>query len=119
MNPAHFITPHKLLTVAAVVEIATGVALLFTPGLVSHVLLGIDGTEVTNLFARFFGLALIALAIACWPRPVSTAGVRAMQAYNGAVAVYLAYVGVFASSGLLLWPAVIFHGVMTALLLRR
>jgi hypothetical protein len=119
MNPARSITPHKLLTVAAVVELATGLALLFTPGLVSHVLLGIDGSEVTNLFARFFGLALIALGIACWPRPVSTAAVRAMQTYNGAIALYLAYVGVFVGSGVLLWPAVVFHGVMTALLLRR
>lgn len=119
MNPAPFTTTPKLLTVAAVVELATGVALLLTPGLVSNVLLGIVGTDLTNLFARLFGIALIALGIACLPRPAGGAAVRAMQVYNGAIALYLAYVGVFVSSGLLLWPAVVFHAAMTALLLRR
>lgn len=119
MNPARFITPHKLLTVSAVVEIATGLTLLLIPGLFSHLLLGITATEVTNLFARFFGLALIALGIACWPRPQSIAAARAMLFYNGVIALYLAYVGVFVSSGLLLWPAVVFHAAMGALLLRR
>ncbi|MBK5354680.1 hypothetical protein JFU37_19565 [Pseudomonas sp. TH41] len=119
MRPARFITPHKLLTVAAVVELATGAALLLTPGLFSHLLLGIAGTDATNLFARFFGVALIAFGIACWPRPDSIAAIRAMLFYNGAIALYLAYVGVFVSSGLLLWPAVVFHAVMTALFLRR
>ncbi|PNB69139.1 hypothetical protein C1X64_30710 [Pseudomonas sp. GW456-E7] len=119
MHPARSITPHKLLTVCAVVEIATGLAFVLTPGLVSQLLLGIVGTEETHLFARFFGLALIALGIACWPRPVSIAAVRSMLFYNGVVALYLAYVGVFVSSGVLLWPAVAFHAVMAALLLRR
>ncbi|UVM02400.1 hypothetical protein [Pseudomonas laurylsulfatiphila] len=119
MHPARSITPHKLLTVCAVVEIATGLAFVLTPGLVSQLLLGIVGTEDTNLFARFFGLALIALGIACWPRPVGIGAVRSMLFYNGVVALYLAYVGVFVSSGVLLWPAVAFHAVMAALLLRR
>jgi hypothetical protein len=119
MHPARFITPHKLLTVCAVVELTTGLALLLTPGLVSHLLLGVSATEVSNLFARCFGLALIALGIACWPRPESIAAVRSMLFYNGVVALYLAYVGVFVSSGLLLWPAVVFHAVMSALLVRR
>jgi hypothetical protein len=35
------------------------------------------------------------------------------------IALYLAYLGVVVSSGLLLWPAVVFHAVMTMLLLRR
>jgi hypothetical protein len=119
MNPARFLTSHKLLTVAAAIELATGLALLFAPGLVSSLLLGIAGTEVIELFARLFGLALIALGIACWPRPANAAAMQAMRIYNGAIALYLAYIGVFVSSGLLLWPAVVFHAVMTALLLRR
>ena len=119
MNQARVITPHKLLTVCVVVEIATGIALLLTPGLFSHLLLGIVATEMTNLFARFFGVALIGLGIACWPRPQSIAAMRSMLFYNGAIALYLAYVGVFVSTGLLLWPAVVLHAVMAGLLLRR
>nr|WP_314526429.1 hypothetical protein [uncultured Pseudomonas sp.] len=119
MHPARFVTPHKLLTVCTAVELITGLALLLAPGLFSQLLLGIAGTELTNLFARFFGLALIALGIACWPRQEIVAAVRAMLFYNGAIAMYLAYVGVFVGSGLLLWPAVVLHAVMAALLLRR
>ena len=119
MLPARIITPRKLLTVSVVVELVTGLALLLTPGLVSQLLLGIAATGMTNLFARLFGFALIALGIACWPRQYSLAAVRSMLFYNGVIAVYLAYIGVFISSGLLLWPAVVFHAVMTALFLRR
>ncbi|MGE8190040.1 hypothetical protein [Pseudomonas sp. NPDC086278] len=119
MNRAPLVTTPELLTVTAVVELATGVALLFIPGLVGSVLLGIAGTELTNLFARCFGVALIALGIACWPKPVTSAAVRAMWVYNGAIALYLAYIGAFINSGPLLWPAVAFHAVMTFLLLRR
>jgi hypothetical protein len=119
MHQAHVITPPKLLTICVVVEVATGLALLLVPGLFGDLLLGVTATEVTQVFARFFGVALIALGIACWPRPQSVAAVRSMLFYNGAVALYLAYVGVFVSSGLLLWPAVVFHGVIAALLARR
>ncbi len=118
MNPARALTPHKLLVVSAVVELATGVALLLTPGLVSHLLLGIT-TDTSNLIARCFGIALIALGIACWPRPVNPAALRSMLFYNGAIALYLTYIGVLVGGGLLLWPAVVLHAVMTALFLRR
>ncbi|MCC6211677.1 MAG: hypothetical protein IT513_11600 [Burkholderiales bacterium] len=61
------------------------------------------------------GLALISLAIACWPG-TALAG---MLAYSAAVALYLAYLGVAGcASGVLLWPAVVLHIVLTALLLR-
>jgi hypothetical protein len=119
MNAARSITRLKVLGAAAVVELATGLALVLMPAVVSNLLLGITGTEVTNAFARFLGLALIALGIACWPTPQNMAALRSMQFYNAAVALYLAYMGVFVSSGLLLWPAVVFHAAMAALLLRR
>ncbi len=55
MNPVRAITQPKLLTVAAVIELSTGAALLVTPGLVSRVLLAIADTEATNLIARCYG----------------------------------------------------------------
>jgi len=118
MNPVRALTPHKLLVVAAAIELATGVALLLTPGLVSNLLLGI-ATDATHLIARCFGIALIALGIACWPRPVTPAALRSMLFYNGAIALYLTYSGVWVGGGLLLWPAVLLHAVMTVLFLRR
>ena len=61
------------------------------------------------------GLALIALGVACWP----VTPLVGMLTYSAAVTLYLAYVG-FAGglSGILLWPAVILHMILTALLIR-
>lgn len=119
MNPVRVITLPKLLKVAAVIELVTGAALLLTPGLVSRLLLAIADTEATHLVARCFGVALIGLGIACWPRADCAAARRAMLFYNGAIAAYLTYIGVVVGGGLLLWPAVMFHAVTTGLLVRR
>ncbi|WP_130931552.1 hypothetical protein [Pseudomonas sp. Sample_24] len=101
-----------LLIFAAIIEAATGVGLLFIPSLVGQLLLGID---LSGVIVRVAGIALIALAIACWPGPP----ILGMLIYNAAVALYLTYVGFLGdSSGVLLWPVVILHAVMTVLLIR-
>jgi hypothetical protein len=60
------------------------------------------------------GIALIALGIACWPGPP----LAGMLIYGGLVALYLAYLG-FAGTftGVLLWPAVVLHLILTLLLI--
>jgi hypothetical protein len=102
----------ELLLFAAIIEAATGVALILVPSLLGQLLLGI---ELTGVIVRVAGIALIALAVACWPGPA----MFGMLIYNAAVALYLAYVGVSGeSSGVLLWPVVVLHGIMTVLLIR-
>jgi hypothetical protein len=102
----------RLLVFTAIIEAATGVGLLFVPSLVGYLLLGI---ELTGVIVRVAGIALIALAVACWPGPP----MLGMLIYNAAVALYLAYIGLSGdSSGVLLWPVVILHAVMTVLLIR-
>ncbi len=66
--------------------------------------------------ARVAGIALISLSVACWPGTP----LIGMLTYSAAVTLYLAYVG-FAGgiSGILLWPAVIVHVILTALLARE
>ena len=59
----------KALIVAAVAEVATGLALLIVPSLVGRLLLGEELTGAAMPVARVVGLALIALGIACWPGP--------------------------------------------------
>lgn len=105
----------KVLVFAAVSEAATGVALLLVPSLVGQLLLGIELTGVAVPVARVAGIALIALGVACWPGPP----LLGMLTYSVAITLYLAYVG-FAdgSSGILLWPAVVLHALLTALLMR-
>ena len=54
------------LTFAAVAEAATGLALLIAPSLVVHLLLGEQLTGIAIAVARVAGIAIVALAIACW-----------------------------------------------------
>ena len=105
----------KVLVVAAVAEVATGVAMVIAPSLVGRLLLGEELAGVAITVARVAGIALIGLAVACWPGPP----LLGMLAYSAAVTLYLAYVG-FAGgvAGVLLWPAVVVHAILTALLTR-
>ena len=104
----------QVLVLAAVAESATGAALLIVPLLVGRLLLGEDIVGIAATVARVAGIALIALVVACWPGPPRIG----MLIYSALVAVFLAYVGFTGGGGALLWPAVILHAVLTALLAR-
>ncbi|MBR1279095.1 hypothetical protein [Bradyrhizobium sp. AUGA SZCCT0283] len=103
------------LAFAAVGEAITGLALLIAPSLVGQLLLGEQLAGVALPVARVSGIALIALGIACWPGPP----LLGMLTYSALVTLFLAYLG-FAGglSGVLLWPAVILHAILTVLLTR-
>src|SRR5262245_12147579 len=102
----------KALIFAVVAETVTGVALLVVPSLVGQLLLGQELSGVTIPVARVAGIALIALAIACWPGPP----LFGMLTYSAAVALYLAYIGFAGLTGIFLWPAVALHVVLSILL---
>ncbi len=107
--------PKWVLIFAALGEASTGLALLIAPGLVGRLLLGEELTGIAIPVAGVAGIALLGLGIACWPG-TPRAG---MLAYSAAVTVYLAYLGVTGiSTGALLWPAVVLHVILTALLSR-
>jgi hypothetical protein len=103
------------LVVAAVAEIATGLALLVVPSLVGRLLLGAELTGVAMPVARVTGIALIALGVTCWPG-TPLAG---MLIYSAAVTLYLLYLG-FRTEwvGPLLWPATLLHAMLWMLLVR-
>jgi hypothetical protein len=104
-----------VLTVAAILEIGTGLALFFVPTLVGRLLLGAELSGAAFPIARVLGIALIALGVACWPgTPLC-----GMLIYSAAVTLFLGYGGfVGRFSGILLWPVVIAHLILTALLTR-
>ena len=92
----------RVLPAVAVAETITGAALLVDPVLVVHLLLGTipDGPGV--LVARFAGIALLGLSVACWPGPP----LAGMLLYSTGVAIFLGCLplqGV--PGGMLLWPA--------------
>jgi hypothetical protein len=101
------------LTFAAVAEAATGLALLIAPSLVVHLLLGEQLTDVAIPVARVAGIAVIALAIACWPGPPLVG----MLIYSALITLYFAYLFfVVGLTGPLLWPATALHVALTVLL---
>ena len=104
----------KLLAIAAIAEAGTGLALLFVPSLVGSLLLGAELTGASIPVARVTGIALIALAIACWPGLTALCGMLTYSALATAFLGYLAIRGHWV--GPLLWPAVAAHAILTILL---
>jgi len=104
----------QLLALTAIIEAATGLALIIAPSLVGRLLFGAEFTGVANPAARVTGIALLALGVGCWPGSTALCG---MLTYGALVTVYLAYLGLFGGfSGILLWPAVVVHAILTILL---
>lgn len=99
--------------VAAGGEAATGLSLLIVPSVVGELLLGQSLNLIAASIARVAGIALIALAVACW----RNSPLDGMLTYNLAVTLFLAYLG-FAGglTGVLLWPAVALHAILSILL---
>lgn len=105
----------KVLVFAAVVEAATGLALLIVPSILGQLLLGAQLAGVAVSVARVAGIALIGLGVACWPGPALVG----MLTYSGLVTLYLASIGVTGDlTGVFLWPAVALHAVLSILLAR-
>jgi hypothetical protein len=109
----------KLLTLAAIGEAATGLALLVVPSLVGRLLFGAEFSGASVVIGRVTGIALIALGIACWPGTDTRQASYSMVTYSVLAMLYLTYIGVRGEwVGLLLWPAVMLHAVLTPLLAR-
>jgi hypothetical protein len=113
---------HNLLIMTAVLEGATGLALVVLPSRLGTLLLGASlDAPASSTLARVAGVALVALAVTCWlaRRDVQSRATRglvgAMMFYHTGVAVVLAYASIgLAISGMCLWPTVLFHAAMTA-----
>src|SRR5947208_2514003 len=109
-----------LLILTALLEAATGLALLAWPSLPLGLLLGLgEFSPETLLIARIAGAALLALGVACWPTRSDQHGAArtplllGILTYDVLAAVLLAYAGVFLHlAGLALWPGVVLHSAL-------
>jgi hypothetical protein len=109
-----------LLIASAVVEVATGLALLTIPALLAPLLIGAALDTAAGLaVARVAGAGLLSLGVACWfgsrdSQSAAAAGmVRAMLVYNVVVAALLLglrFVSGLGGMGLL--PAAAGHAVL-------
>ena len=105
----------KILTLTSVAEAAAGVLLIFVPSLIVRLLLGAELTGVSIPVARVAGIALISLGVGCFPANASRSG---MLTYGILVTLYLLYLGIRGEwVGLLLWPTVVLHAILTTFLI--
>lgn len=113
----------RIFAIAGAAEALTGLAVVVAPALVGRLLIGVDLDAAGAAMARFGGLAFIGFALAC--RPASGAGDgaaaarRALWVFQPAATICLVFVALVTGlSGLLLWPAVAYHGLATVVLMR-
>ena len=106
----------RLLTLTAIIEAATGLALIAMPAVVVRMLLGGELSGASLSLGRLTGVALLALGVACWLAQHDTQSsaarglVTALALYNFGAAVILGIAGVQSQRvGLALWSAVILH----------
>jgi hypothetical protein len=86
-----------LLSAAAAIEAATGVALIVFPQAVSSLLLGADLAGAGIAVGRVAGVALLSLGLVCWMSRQDgnkTAVLAGMLTYNLLVTAYLMNLGV-------------------------
>ena len=106
----------RWLALTASIEAATGLALIIAPSLVGRLLFGAEFTGVANPAARVTGIALLALGVGCWPGSTAFCG---MLTYSALATLYLLYLAIRGEwVGPLLWPVVLLHAILTALLAR-
>src|SRR3982751_4763607 len=99
----------RVMALACTTEGVTGLLLLVAPSVLTKPLISSDIEGVPIIVANIAGMALLALAIACWPSAERNgrASGLALLLYNFLVAMRLAEAGVFSKvSGVLLWPVV-------------
>jgi len=113
---------NSLYVTTAVIEAGAGLALLCLPSAAAKLLLGTPLQEpAACVVARVGGAGLLTLGVACWfargdtQSSAARALVTAMVIYNLVVALVLAAAGLRSQPvGIILWPAVVLHTVMTA-----
>ena len=108
MNETVLGTQRKILVFAAVVEVATGLVLMLDPAIVAGCCSAPSSPASRPSLGRCFGIALLALGLACWPGSGSgrpPAGDVDLQRADRAVPRLPGH-GRAQRAGVLLWPAV-------------
>jgi hypothetical protein len=112
----------RLLVTTAVLEAVTGLGLLAFPAVVVTLILGSPlDTGVAVVMARVAGVAILALATACWlarqdEQFRATRGlVSAMVLYNAGIIATLVYGVLYLGvSSIVLWSIILVHAAMGA-----
>jgi hypothetical protein len=108
---------NRFLKIAAVFEMATGLAFVIGPSLGVQLLLGQPLAGVSVVVGRVVGIGLFSLGLAYWPGTgCAHSTSSAMLAHNVLLAAYLLDLGIQNQFvGVLLWPAFVLHAGLAAL----
>ena len=106
---------------SAWLEIVVGLILITVPNAPCLLLFGAKPEGIAMPLARWAGVGLLALGIACLPSKATEShrsAVLGLFVFNAGLAILLAWVGIAtAVHGLLLWPGVVLHAGITVALL--
>jgi hypothetical protein len=106
---------------SAWLEIVVGVIFITAPGVPCVLLFAAKPEGIGMPLARWVGVGLLALGIACLPSKAAEShrtAVLGLFVFNAGVAILLAWVGVVtAVHGFLLWPGAILHAAIAVALL--
>ena len=104
------------LMLAAWLEIIVGASFLLALNAQSQLIFGATPEGIGDTWARFAGIALIGLGIACLPSNLAETGrgaARGLFVFNIGATIFFAWVAVATTfRGILLWPVVILHAVI-------
>jgi hypothetical protein len=106
-----------VLMLAAWIEIIVGASFIFALDAKFQLIFGAMPEGIGALFARFAGVALIGLGVACIPSKLertSQNAVRGLFVFNIGATIFFAWVAIATTfRGAVLWPVVILHAVLS------
>ncbi len=108
----------RVLALSCGLEALTGLGMLVAPAVVVKLIFGTGVEGSATIIGKIAGLALLSLAIACWPSGATGRGACfALLFYNLLVGLLLAVTAATATTaGLLLWLVVVSHLTLAALI---
>jgi len=107
----------NILALAAAAEAGTGLLLLAWPPIVIRLLFAAEIRGAGVLTRRIAAIALIGLGVSCWPGNPALRPLYGMLTSSTLAMLYLICIGICREAvGLLLWPAVVAHAILVALL---
>ena len=111
-----------LFNVSSAIEVLTGVTMLIAPAFLIGLLLGGSLDPIGIAVARVLGIGLLSLGVAGWEsqgQDLRLAPRAGLCIYNlGAATVFVILGTTGGMNGILLWPAMVLHSVIGAMMLR-
>ena len=111
----------RIVMAAAWLEIVVGAIFVVAPDVPCVLLFDSKPEGIGSPLARWIGISLFALGLACLPAKPTEPNRRAVMGlfvFNGGLVVLLVCFGAFgAVHGFLLWPVVALHAIITVMLL--